>query len=292
MLSGTEIWIQKPIKPTGFADLHIHTNLSDGNFSVKEIIEMSTKKKVRCISITDHDKIDSYYQGKKLAAEHDLELIPGVEISSVHQGRDIHILGYFFDPTNLSLNLELQELTKQRHIRVKAIIKKLNSLGVEISYDKVLSFCKGKVIGRPHIALAMLAEELVGSFGEAFQKYLGEGAAAFVEKNGISPQETVKLIENAGGVAVMAHPFITIADELIPSLVEAGLKGIEVYSPGQKGAIRRKYRSIARRYNLVGTGGSDYHSSQSPVAINGLRMPYAVVEELRNRREKSHAERF
>ena len=277
---------------SGTADLHCHTSLSDGTLSVEALIQLAARKGISCLSITDHDNVDSHAQGSKLAADLGIELIPGIELSSVHQGKDIHILGYFCDATNLAMNLELEEQTKVRHTRVRAIVKKLNTLGIELTYEKVLTFCKGPVIGRPHIAMAMVAEEYVSNFAEAFHKYLAENAKAYVEKKGMSPQQAIRLIENAGGIAVLAHPMKTDADYLIEPLVEAGLKGLEIHCPGQKGNAGRKYRDFCLKYDLVGTGGSDYHSEGTLVGLGALKMPYAVVEALKERREKSHAEWF
>ena len=221
-----------------------------------------------------------------------VELIPGIEVSSVWQGRDVHILGYFCDPTNLAMNTELEESARQRVSRAKAILKKLSQLGMNVHFEKVMGYCKGKVVGRPHIAMALVDEEYVSNFGEAFNKFLGEGAPAFVEKRGLNPQQTIRLIENAGGIAVLAHPYKSGVDSLIPDLVEAGLQGIETYSPAQKGAVARRYRELAEHYGLVGTGGSDFHTENSPYAPNCMKMPYSVVEELRERREKSRVESF
>lgn len=276
----------------GTADLHCHTTLSDGALSVEELILMAARKGISCLAITDHDNVESYTMGLKLAESLGIELVPGIELSSVHQGKDIHILGYFCDTTNLAMNLELEEQAKIRHTRVKAIIKKLNALGIELTYEKVITFCKGPIIGRPHIAMAMVAEEYVTSFAEAFHKYLAEDALAYVEKKGISPQQAIRMIENAGGIAAMAHPYKTNADHLIEPLVEAGLKGIEIYCPGQKGSAGRKYREFVQKYNLIGTGGSDFHSEGTVVGLGALKMPYSVVEALKERREKSHAEWF
>lgn len=276
----------------GSADLHSHSTLSDGTLSVEDLIRMAARKGLSCLSITDHDNVDSFVQGRKLAESLGIELIPGIELSSVNQGKDIHILGYFCDTSNLAMNLELEEQAKSRHFRVKAIIKKLNALGIELTYEKVLQFCKGPVIGRPHIAMAMIAEEYVGNFAEAFHKYLAEDALAYVEKKGISPQQAIRLIENAGGIAVLAHPLKTNADSIIEPLVQAGLKGIEIFCPGQKGSAGRKYRDMTVKYNLVGTGGSDFHTEGALVGLGSLKMPYSVVEALKERREKSHAEWF
>lgn len=279
---------QKP----GFADLHLHTNLSDGSLTPFELVKLSKRRGLRCISVTDHDTLASYAATKPFADELGVEIIPGIEISAVWQGRDVHILGYFCDPTNLAINMELEESAKQRVSRAKAILKKLSSLGVNLNFEKVVGYCKGKVIGRPHIAMALVDEEYVSNFSDAFNKYLGDGAPAFVEKRGLNPQQTIRLIENAGGIAVLAHPYKSNVDSLIPDLVEAGLQGIEIYSPAQKGSAGRRYREIAERYGLVGTGGSDFHSESSSHLPNCMKMPYAVVEELRERREKSRAESF
>ena len=277
----------------GYADLHMHTKLSDGNLSVEELVTLCKRKGLQCISITDHDNLDSYKLAQKPAENAEIELIPGIEISAVWQAKDIHILGYFCDPTNLALNIELEDFAKQRIIRVKAIVKKLNALGIDITFEKVLSYCKGKVIGRPHVAMSLVDEEYISSFSEAFTKYLGDGCVAFVEKKGLNPQQTIRLIENAGGIAVLAHPYKSgVDDALIENLVEWGIKGIETYSPAQKGTVARKYREIAQRFNLVGTGGSDFHAEGVTHAPGCMKMPYSVVEELRERREKSRAEWF
>ncbi|MCR5028706.1 MAG: PHP domain-containing protein [Fibrobacter sp.] len=276
----------------GFADLHLHTNLSDGSLTPLDVVKLSKRKGLRCISVTDHDTLASYSATKPYADELGIEIIPGIEVSAVWQGRDVHILGYFCDPTNLAMNMELEESAKQRISRAKAILKKLSTLGVNLSFEKVMTYCKGKVIGRPHIAMALVDEEYVSNFGEAFNKYLADGAPAFVEKRGLNPQQTIRLIENAGGIAVLAHPYKSNVDSLIPDLVEAGLKGIETYSPAQKGAVGRRYREIAERYGLLGTGGSDFHTENSPYGPNCMKMPYTVVEELRECREKFRAESF
>ncbi len=275
-----------------FADLHLHTNLSDGALSPLDVVKLAKRRGLRCISVTDHDTLASYAATKPHADNLGIEIIPGIEISAVWQGRDVHILGYFCDPTNLAINMELSESAKQRISRAKAILKKLSLLGVNVSFEKVMGYCKGKVVGRPHIAMALVDEEYVSNFGEAFNRYLGDGAPAFVEKRGLNPQQTIRLIENAGGIAVLAHPYKSNIDSLIPDLVEAGLQGIEIYSPAQKGTVGRRYREIAERYGLVGTGGSDFHSESSPHHPNCMRMPYSVVEELRERREKLRAESF
>lgn len=279
-------------KKTGYADLHMHTVLSDGDFTVEQVLQIAAAKGLRAISITDHDNIDSWTLGKSLAQELDIELIPGVEISAVHQGRDIHILGYFFDVTNLALNMELEQQVRRRQARVRSILRKLNTFGIDLSWEKVTSYCAGRIIGRPHIAAALVEEEYVRNFSQAFNEYLGEDGKAFVEKKGISPQQAIRLIEKSGGVAVLAHPYKSHADDIIDELVEAGLKGIETWCQAQKGSTRRRYRDIARKHNLLGTGGSDFHNDNSQCAIGGLKMPYQVVEAMKEIREQAKSDWF
>jgi predicted metal-dependent phosphoesterase TrpH len=282
----------QPVKFRDLADLHMHSILSDGAFTVESLVDMAIKKGLRCIAITDHDNMDSYEIACKAAQGTSLEIIPGIEVSAVHEGKDIHILGYFMDVTNLAFNLELREQTRRRIQRVRAIIRKLNLLGIDITFEKVQSFQKGPVLGRPHIAAALIAEEYVSNFSEAFNKYLADGAEAFVEKRGISPLQAIRLIENAGGIAVLAHPFKTSADHMIEDLVGWGLKGIETYCHVQKGTIGKRYRDIAKQYNLVGSGGSDFHDGHSGGALGVVPVPYSVVEQLRNRVSLIAAEGF
>ena len=274
------------------ADLHMHTSLSDGELSVTELIDRAVSKKLHCISLTDHDNIDGYASGLTYAKEKGIEFIPGVELSAVQDGKDIHILGYFFDVTNLNLNLELQEQVRRRHSRAKAIVKKLNSMGLDITFEKVIANCKSHTIGRPHIAKVLVEEEYVSSFAEAFNKYLGDSGGAFVEKKGLSTEEAIKMVKNAGGIAVMAHPYATNADHIIEDMVEYGLQGIETYNYLQKGKIGRKYRELAKKYNLICSGGSDFHGPSAGCDLGALKMPYSVVERLKDRLESDKANWF
>ncbi len=271
-------------------DLHVHSTYSDGEKEVDELLELASARKLRAISITDHDSIDAYFFAKETADEKGIELIPGLELSTVHMGRDIHLLGYLFDPTNLNLNLELKEQYKQRRDRVRAILKKLGSLGIDLTFERVASFSKGGVLGRPHIAQALIAEEYVNSFGEAFQKYLGEDGAAFVEKNGLTVEQGIQLIRRAGGIAVLAHPLRTGVDDLLEELPGWGLGGIELITGSQKGVPARKLREFAFKHKLVCTGGSDYHGEHSPTGLGTLSIDYEIVNQLKNKLEIQKSE--
>lgn len=289
--------VKKPLPPAPIvklrketADLHMHSRFSDGALTVTELIDLSVARKLSCISITDHDTFDAYDAGKDYAAEKGLEFIPGIEISAVHKGRDIHILGYFIDVNNLALNLEMQEQAKNRRRRVKEILKRLDRMGMPLSFEKVLSKAGGGVIGRPHIAMAMIEEEYISSFNDAFSKYLSEDGDAYVEKRGLGIEETIQLIRRAGGISVLAHPQKSRCDELIPMMVECGLGGLETYCPTQKGSSARNYREMAQKYGLVCSGGSDFHVEHHQAVLGSMKMPYSVVENLRARLEKQKAE--
>jgi predicted metal-dependent phosphoesterase TrpH len=155
-----------------YIDLHIHSKYSDGDYSVFELIDTCKRKRLQAISITDHDTIDAFIEGKEYAEEVHLEFIPGVELSSFYDGSEIHILGYLFDPTNLNLNIKLLDLQQKRKTRAKKIIQKLNTHGIDIGMERVFKKAEGTSIGRPHIAAVMVEEEYVPSFGDAFEKYL------------------------------------------------------------------------------------------------------------------------
>lgn len=272
------------------ADLHMHSRFSDGALTVTEIIDLAITRKLGCISITDHDNFDAYDAGKDYAADRGIEFISGIEISAIHKGRDIHILGYFIDVNNLALNMEMQEQAKNRRRRVREILRRLDKMGMPLTFEKVLSKAGGGVIGRPHIAMAMIEEEYVNNFNDAFSKYLSEDGEVFVEKKGLSIEETIQLIRRAGGVSVLAHPQKTRCDELIPLMVECGLSGIETYCPTQKGSSARNYREIAKKYGLVCSGGSDFHVEHHTPVLGCMKMPYSVVENLKGKLEKQKAE--
>ena len=235
-------------------------------------------KNLSCVSITDHDTFAAYATAPKIADELGLELIPGIEISSVDKGRDVHILGYFCDIQNTEFLSALELQRENRKNRVRESLEKLRKLGIDISYEQVKQHCAGVSIGRPHIASALLAAKYVHSFYEAFELYLKEGAPAFSSLRGFSLETAVSLINKSGGLAVMAHPEYTNADDLIPQLVEYGIKGIEVYNSKSAKNIN-KYKNIAKKYKLVETGGSDYHDGLS---LGDQSLPYSIVENLKN----------
>lgn len=279
---------QSQEKAKDYVDLHMHSTFSDGALGVRELIDFCLEKGLSAMAVTDHDNIDSFEEGKEYADTVGMEYVPGVEISSNVDGSDIHILGYLFDHTHLRLNQTLVDLRARRRIRAMDIVRRLEEHGVTLSYEKVAARAHGGSVGRAHIAAQLLEEEYVTTFQEAFNKYLGNDADLMSEVDAVklSPEEAIRLILEAGGIPVMAHPSKTNRDDLLESLVEWGLKGIETYCHGQSNATYNKYREFARKHNLICSGGADFHvrrqdGRNSP---GSLKVPYRVLEMLREAR--------
>lgn len=267
-----------------YVDLHIHTIFSDGSSTVKEVFEAASAKGLKAISITDHDCTDAYPLSFELGSELGIEVIPGVELSSEIEGTDIHVLGYYIDPNNPTLAKKLSEMKDARYHRAQKIVENLNLQGIDLRFETVLSIAGVGAIGRPHIAAAMLKEELVYSFREAFEKYIGYGSPAYVEKLKMHPKEVFDLIKQAGGIPVLAHPGVTQVDERIPEFIRDGLLGIEVYHTEHPSSAERHYARIAKKHHLAVTGGSDFHSSNHNRSEIGVpQVPYLTVKSLKEK---------
>jgi predicted metal-dependent phosphoesterase TrpH len=270
-----------------YVDLHIHTIHSDGSSTVKEVLEAAAHKGLAAIAITDHDCVDAYPEALERGTQLGIEVIPGLELSSEIEGTDLHILGYFIDIANATLTRRLTEMKEARYVRARKIVENLNKDGIDLRFDTVLSIAGVGAIGRPHIAAAMLREELVYSFREAFEKYLGYGLPAYVEKYRMHPREVFELIKQAGGIPVLAHPGVTKVDERIPEFIQDGVLGIETYHTEHSAAYQQNYIKIARKNGLAFTGGSDFHnSSHNKSEIGVPRVPYGTVKSLKEVRSK------
>ncbi len=267
------------------ADLHLHTHFSDGTLSPQEVVAEAVGCGLACISITDHDTVDGIAGARAAAGPLGLEVIAGVELSSEHQGKDIHILGYCFDPDGSPLVRQLRAMQDERLARMTRMIAKLQALGIrDITLDDVAAMTRSDSVGRLHLAKLLVSRGHVRSIDAAFEKYLGEGAAAYFPKFKQSPFEAIQLIRDSGGVAVMAHPVITQKDELIPALAEAGLGGIEAHYPNCSMETVNGYLAAAEKYDLVVTGGSDAHgAAKSSTYIGKAYVPYVWVERLKER---------
>ena len=275
-----------------YVDLHIHTSYSDGECSVNTIFEIVEKKELRTISITDHDNIDANPLALQIGKKKGIEVICGTELSLEIDGVDVHILGYFVDINNKNLKNKLKEMKEARFIRAKKIVQNLNRQGIDLRFETVLKIAGNGAIGRPHIATAMLNEELIYSFKEAFDKYIGYNSPAYEEKLQLSPKEVFRIILDSGGIPVLAHPGVTRIDHLIPKFIDAGLAGLEVYHPEHNSSAKRFYREYCRKRNLVITGGSDFHShTQSKVEIGIPKLQYSIVRNLKQKLENIHGKK-
>lgn len=243
-------------------DLHLHTNVSDGRLAPSALVAACEKAGVRVISVTDHDSSAGWEEAAGAAARAGIEFVPGVEITSVLNDRDVHVLGYF--PTMRAPLLEsfLAEQRRDRVRRVRQMVGRLAPLGVHVQLDSVLQEAEAnprRTLGRPQIADAMIARGYVANRDEAFDRYLGHGRPAFVPRLGATPEEVIGLITAAGGLASLAHPGLLDSDEIIPSLILAGLPAIEVFHSEHDAETVRRYRRMADRSRLLATGGSDFH---------------------------------
>lgn len=267
------------------ADLHIHTSASDGTSTPADIVRMAEKAGLKAVAITDHDTMDGVQPAWAAAGAAGVDVLAGVELSTELDGLEVHILGYCIDPGNAVFQEYLNTFKNARFNRAEKMVDKLRGLGVNISFDSVMALAGTGSVGRPHIARALLNAGKINSMAEAFDRYIGFGKAAYVPRLKYRPVEMIKAVLAAGGVPVLAHPGITCGDELIVSLVEAGLQGLEVYHPKHNRELEKHYLGICNRYGLIATGGSDYHGA-GVAGHGGLGeavVDYDAVRQLRER---------
>jgi len=217
-----------------------------------------------------------------------IEVVSGVELSCVLDGKDVHILGYFIDCENKRFIDALEEMRNTRYYRAKKIVRNLNEMGLDLRFETVLRFAGGESIGRPHIAEALIHEEYAYSHREAFERYLGYHCPAYVDKLQLTPLDAFGLIKDAGGVSVMGHPGITGIDHLIPELAQQGLCGLEVYHSEQNPTQQKHYLEICRQYNLLYTGGSDFHRKTRTREIGEPPIRYSLLETMKSRLKELH----
>ncbi len=280
-----------PIKPA-YVDLHIHSTASDGSLSPAEIIEIANKAGLHAIAITDHDTLEGSIEALRHQHSCGLEILSGIEISASFDSGTMHILGYLMRLDDASLIETLKVVQEARANRNVQIIKRLQHLGADISYDEVLEVSGGGQIGRPHIAQVLVRKRIVENMDGAFNKLLKKGRPAYVERYRLLPVEAFQTILRAGGVPVLAHPFTLNAeteedlDRILAESKQAGLKGVEVYHPAHGPALTAQYERLAHRHGLLVTGGTDFHGTAKPgihigIGRGDLRVPYRLVEELK-----------
>jgi len=264
------------------ADLHVHTHLSDGTFSPKEVIEHAQEKEISAIAITDHDCIDAIEPAMLCAEGTGVEVIPGVELTCEWKNCEIHILGYFIDYKAKWFKSKLKTLCDTRIKRMEKMVRSLSSLGIEVDIEEVFELGGLGSVGRLHLAQILLKNKHVSSLKEAFDRFLGSGKPCYVRGFRLSPPEAIELICKAKGVAVMAHPHVMGRDEFIADFVKVGLRGIEAYHSDHSDKAAEHYRKIAEDFGLLITGGSDCHGfGKGRVLIGEASVPYELVERMK-----------
>jgi hypothetical protein len=267
-----------------FADLHLHTFFSDGTFTPEELVERASKIGFAAIALTDHDTVEGCERAAAACAAANIEFIPGTELTAEHADTEVHILAYFVDTQNQTLLTRIAEFQTVRQSRIREMVAALNKLGIPLKAETVFALANCKSPGRPHVARALVKEKLIGNLDEAFERYLKKGRPAWVPKTKMSALESVELIHQAGGLAVMAHPGLNRTDEIIPALVEAGLDGIECFHTKHSTAMAERYLEFAEKYHLLVTGGSDCHGfSKIKPLIGTVKLPYDHVQKLKDK---------
>lgn len=234
---------------------------SDGAFTPEIIVQKAFNAGLTAISITDHDSIAGIEETRKIAANYNIEVINGIELSAEFNGKELHILAYFFDLHNEALNMLLDFSKIERRKRAERILKKLNYNDYELSLKDVLKISKNSTIGRPHIAQVMIDKGYAINHQQAFNKYLGNHAFGYEKKVFLAPEKAFELIKSAGGISIIAHPG-TLSDDNIKELIKLGVSGFEVSHPSHSKAQKAYYQKVVDQNYLIGTVGSDYHGNR------------------------------
>ena len=269
-------------------DLHTHSNRSDGTLPPAEVMVLASQRDLAGVALTDHDTFDGLEEAAAAASGLGLDFVPGVEFSAEYDGASLHILGYWVDPDDAAIEAELLRLTATRFRRGEMIVEKLHELGFDISIERVRALAGGDAIARPHIAEAMVEAGIVADEKEAFDRYIADDGLAYVPKHALPPMDALRLIGDAGGVCVLAHPGMwrgndTVPDELIEQMATAGMVGLEVQHPDHDDDMRAKYAAIAERLGLVATAASDCHGERYGFRMGEERTNAETFAELKRR---------
>lgn len=267
------------------ADLHLHTTHSDSTRSPREVVDLARSHGLDTIAISDHDNVAAFFETKLYAEELGLTLVPAAELSCIHKGVDVHILAYAFDPLDERISERLAHFRSVRQRRGQMMVERLHALGYEISLDRVEQLAAGGALGRPHVARALVEQGYAASVSDAFDKLLGAGKPAYVEKARFRIDEAVSLIHDSGGVLSVAHPSLyPNHEEIVADVLDAGVDAIEVFHPDVPTEDRERYRNVARFRGKFVTGGSDDHGSAKAVeTIGTIRVPENLIEPILER---------
>jgi len=267
-----------------YADLHLHTNFSDGTYTPEQLAGEAHRFGLRAIALTDHDTVEGCARTAAACQAVGIEFIPGSELTSDMQGHELHIIGYFLDTSHPELLRQLAKFQGVRQQRIRDMVSRINELGLPLAVADVFALANCQSPGRPHIARALVQNEMCGSIDEAFERFLKMGRPAWVPKFKMPAEQTIELIHQAGGLAVIAHPGLTRADELIPALADVGLDGIECFHTKHSASVAEHYLRLALRLNLLATGGSDCHGiTKGKPLIGTVKLPYEYVDRMKSK---------
>lgn len=283
----------KPV--TSFVDLHIHTTASDGTETPTDVVKKAHRLGLVGLAITDHDTVSGVEEGIAAGSGHGIDIVPGVEISCLAQEHKVHLLGYYFDIKNQDLTKLLESMRKGREERLPKMLVQLRKLGIDIDQKEVEAEARGESTGRPHLAQVMIRHGYVSSFEEAFDKFLAYGRPAYAERPRPTIAEGIRVILKAGGLPIVAHPLAIDKpiEQLISELCPLRIQGVEYYYPynfvtGKSEEWHNsipsrlaKLRQLAKKHNLVLTGGSDYHGAAADKAdLGASKVPVEVLHSL------------
>ncbi|KOP64051.1 metal-dependent phosphoesterase [Bacillus sp. FJAT-18019] len=276
-------------------DLHSHTQASDGMNTPSENVQMAAERGLAALAITDHDTVAGVEEALQAGKRLNITVVPGVEISTMTGGTDIHVLGYYVDYHDSVFLERLAELRRTREQRNTKILQKLRELGIEVTMEEVIEglgrpLGPDESIGRPHIADVLVLKGHALDLRDAFDRYLAQGAAAYVPQPRIHPTKACEWIREAGGVAVLAHPGLYGNDKLVRTIIEEGaFKGIEVFHSDHGKPEEERYSAMAEEYGLIVTAGSDYHGQRQGQVFHGeigsRQVPVEVLDQLQQARE-------
>ena len=258
-----------------YADLHTHSHCSDGHLSPASLVRRAAERDIRVLALTDHDTVQGLSAAAEEAQACDVRLVPGIELSVTEEGDEVHLLAYGIDPEHDTLQAHLEDFRDARRERAWAMVDRLRDLGMTLS-DAIVAevFGGSQALGRPHVARLLVTAGHVETPREAFEQYLGRGEPGFVEKPDVPARDALRMVHEAGGVGVLAHPGHWTSSRRIRRLVEQGLDGLEVVHPSHDSSLRGYYERLADGHGLFRTGGSDYHGgphrSDDPIGTIGL----------------------
>ncbi len=272
-------------------DLHVHSTYSDGTLTPEELVVRAQQAGLSAIALTDHDTVSGVAEAVEAGSSHGLEIVPGVELSTLYGKKEIHIIGLYIDYTDDALKKELSGLRESRERRNQTVCEKFQQIGLDISYEEMLENYPDAVITRAHFADRLVQRGMVKSRQEAFSRYLGDGCICYVQREKILPEKAIELIRSSGGIAILAHPVLYHMSsanlrQLAEYLCRCGLSGLEAIYSTYTAGDEIQMRKLARENNLLISGGSDYHGANKPhielgIGRGSLFVPYEVLSNIK-----------